>query len=715
MAASREFEAAYEAIDNSHSVFTQALLAGLNPHKVKGGVVNNHHLCEAVNRQLQGEIQQPLFESSGSAIVLTRTSGQQAAVQTSTKSLLERLQQLKYAFCPFQGLQPFEEVHANFFFGRETFTQELVQYVKRSRLCTLIGPSGSGKTSVLQAGLMHHLRHSAVSRDSSWDIRYLRPTQQPLQKLAEAFISDHTTGVERAEQIARAESLLTSTHSGCSALVRSMLPDASVNMAVPPAQQMLLIVDQLEDLWQPTISDAERAQFCRCLEDLVSNSHRPVHVVLGLRGEGLKRLQAYPQLCALAMEHCLWLPPMSYEQVKATIVKPLEKLGLGYDPNLIYTLLLDVVGAPGELPMLQLALLELWRRRRRHPNSSEPPQLTLSAYADMGGIRKLLSDLATKTLGELSTAEQAVARRIFLSLTELGNGTEDSRRRASLNELITPALSPTLVESTLQKLAAARMIILNQQPHCHTDPQEGMAVPELAWNSQKLTEEGRPQLSLLPCSQRHANEGDALTIDIVHESLIRAWPQLQIWLSSCRSTLQQQRGLETAAHEWASQHQPAHPDYLLRGQRLRAALTFQTQHEEWLSSLAQEYIAHSQQMERRRQLQRWMLRSLIPVSLAAGMLAAYSYYNLKRQLAKQTVPAGAYEELTTSDPIIPLMAQPPTAGAEVSGPFSSLAALLPLTYNSAMSVLAPARHIASEQIMASSGGLTSLINKVGVF
>ena len=75
MAASREYESAYEAIEGQHSIFTQALLSGLNPYTQDGGKGSSYALTEHISQQLRGELQQPLFESSGSEIV-RRNSGE---------------------------------------------------------------------------------------------------------------------------------------------------------------------------------------------------------------------------------------------------------------------------------------------------------------------------------------------------------------------------------------------------------------------------------------------------------------------------------------------------------------------------------------------------------------------------------------------------------------------------------------------------------------
>ncbi|MBD2311992.1 caspase family protein [Desertifilum sp. FACHB-1129] len=74
MAASREYESAYESLNSRYSVFTDALISGLDPRGVPSRIVTNHSLTHWVSQKLKGELQQPLFESSGSEMILTRAT-----------------------------------------------------------------------------------------------------------------------------------------------------------------------------------------------------------------------------------------------------------------------------------------------------------------------------------------------------------------------------------------------------------------------------------------------------------------------------------------------------------------------------------------------------------------------------------------------------------------------------------------------------------------
>ncbi|MBE9157308.1 caspase family protein [Nodosilinea sp. LEGE 06152] len=629
MAAAREYEAAYEALGSNHSVFTQALLSGLNPYKVKGGIVNGHSLTDVVNRELKGELQQPLFESSGSEIVLTRLAGLSAPARETQPPLLERLQKLRYGFCPFPGAAPFESAHSDLFFGRDDIGQTLLNRVRSSRLCVLMGASGVGKTSLLQAGLMPQL--SRCADETAWDVRYTALKASPLASLAELFVDPEVTGLRRAEQLRRAESFLQQGAAGFGQLVQAVVSERG------PGHQLVLVLDQFEVLLTPgACSDRDRRLIIDGLTAAIEQEHLPLHLVLGLQSHRLADLADVPTFQALVAAHRLTVPTMTYNQLKATIVGPLEKTGLRYDANLVYTLLLDMVSAPADLALLQIILKELWLRREHTPNDSEPPRLTLAAYVEMGGVRQLLNQRADSLYQSLSAAEQAIAQRVFLSLCDPGDGAAATRRSVSLSELVTAAMPEAAVVATLEKLLAARLVVAqDHKVEGLGAEQAAIAVPGWSPSSSLPAEPSslswpvNSPSSLAPAASDNGPNGLAAPndacFDIAHEALIRNWPLLQQWLQSLGPIVRQQRAIEAAAQEWHHQRQPNHPDYFLPETRLGEAKGFRQAHGEQLSVLAHGYLEACDRYAKRCCRQRHLVRLLIPLSMATGMLTAYAH------------------------------------------------------------------------------------------
>ena len=54
---------------------------------------------------------------------------------------------------PFKGLEFFDCVDADLFFGRELLTAKLAGLLRTQRFVAVVGASGSGKSSVVRAGL----------------------------------------------------------------------------------------------------------------------------------------------------------------------------------------------------------------------------------------------------------------------------------------------------------------------------------------------------------------------------------------------------------------------------------------------------------------------------------------------------------------------------------------------------------------------------------
>src|SRR6185436_10961273 len=110
----------------------------------------------------------------------------------------------------------------------------------------------------------------------------------------------------------------------------------------------------------------------------------------------------------------------------------------------------DAVREPGTLPLLEHALLETWRRR--HGGT-----LTLQGYRETGGVQRGLADRAEALYTDLGPNCQEVARHLLLRLTQPGEGTEDTRRQASLQE-VTSGDDGEMVSDVVHRFVDARLL-----------------------------------------------------------------------------------------------------------------------------------------------------------------------------------------------------------------------------------------------------------------
>src|SRR5262245_55949604 len=86
---------------------------------------------------------------------------------------------------PYPGLRPFEQEESDFFFGRETNTEELLRRLSSSRFVAVVGTSGSGKSSLVRAGLIPALYGDLLAAGSHWRVVIFRPGDDPITAMAD--------------------------------------------------------------------------------------------------------------------------------------------------------------------------------------------------------------------------------------------------------------------------------------------------------------------------------------------------------------------------------------------------------------------------------------------------------------------------------------------------------------------------------------------------
>jgi hypothetical protein len=154
----------------------------------------------------------------------------------------ERREPRQVGPCPYRGLAAFREPDAPFFFGREEFTQRLVEAVERQPMVTIIvGSSGCGKSSAVFAGLLPHLRDSG-----DWLIADLRPGAEPFRALANTLLPILSPQLSDTDRLLEIRKM-------ADALLAGDLPLADVLALAleeqPGARSLLLVIDQFEELY----------------------------------------------------------------------------------------------------------------------------------------------------------------------------------------------------------------------------------------------------------------------------------------------------------------------------------------------------------------------------------------------------------------------------------------------------------------------------------
>ena len=563
IAAAREFEVAFEELSGDHGVLTGALLPGLNPEQHPDGWVTNYSLVDFINKQLQTSRQSPLFHNIGGEIVLT---GKKEKIGHAV---------LMAGVCPYKGLSYFDfnDEDPKYFYGRTQLTDQLLEKVRQRNFLAVLGASGSGKSSVVRAGLLHQLKlGQRLSGSDQWVIKIFRPTEHPLDSLALAFARDENFNTYLEPRLRNALNLVKQGAEGLKSLVQTTARDG----------RLVLVVDQFEELFTLCQDEKERQEFLDCLLKAWEISENQLCLILTMRADffGKCAEQDYGGLANKIQENLVTVTPMSHEELAQAITEPAKKVGLEIERELVSQMLEDVEG-PGSLPLLQYTLTELWQQR-------QVERLRLAEYTRLGGVKGTLQKRADEVYQSLSEEEQRTAKRIFLQLTQLGEGTEDTRRQVFKTELINEQKSPALVEAVLQKLVDARLVVTSEL--------------------------------------RARGEGDktVTVVDVAHEALIRHWLQLRQWLSENREAIRRERKIEEAAQEWERKGKPQDMAFLLQGARLVEAEAFLQNYTELglLSSVAQDFIQESKAARRKAV---WTRNGVVAFSVM--VLAGFSIFS----------------------------------------------------------------------------------------
>ena len=489
---------------------------------------------------------------------------------------------LDLGLCPYMGLQAFSEENAQYFYGREALTEQLLRALNQQSVLAIVGASGSGKSSVAQAGLIAQLRQGKqIPGSEQWWIGNLRPGSHPLETLAHRLV-DPGSDKEKAYQQLQIEGLL---YQGVEGFVQWL--------RTRPEPVVVLVIDQFEELFTLTALP-DRQTFLDLLLGALAYAGDRFKLVLTLRADFMVPALEIPGLAKILEQSVLVPPYLTEDNYRQAMLKPAEQVGLQVEPGLVEVLLSDLNHSAGDLPLLEFVLEQLWQRRQNG-------QLTLQTYQEIGGLKGALERQAQAVYDSLDPEAQACAQWIFLTLTQLGEGTEDTRRRVLKSDLAIAKYAPPLVERTLQALTIAKLIVINSE--------------ETVGSGQSRGEESSEAPDTAPQNITPQN----ITIEVAHEILIRHWSTLRWWLEENRARLRLQRQLEQAAALWQQHGQQ--PDFLLRGVRLAEVEGLYINYTDELSASTQQFVeACLSDRNRTEQQIRKRLRQTQRIAILIGVL-----------------------------------------------------------------------------------------------
>jgi WD40 repeat protein len=442
--------------------------------------------------------------------------------------------------CPYKGLATYQEADAGLFRGRARVVSGLVARLVDAQLIVLSGASGAGKSSLVRAGLVPALAAGALPGSAEWRAVVVTPGRRPVDALAEL------TG------------------------------------PVPPDSGVLLVCDQLEELWAAGVERAERTAFLDAVVGLLEDGI-VARCVAVLRGDHVGRLAEHAGFTERLGGALVLVPALTEGELREVVNGPAAAVGLTAEAELLDAVVADLAGRPAALPLLSTALVGTWERRRGD-------RLTLAGYLEAGGVAGAISRSAEAAYGALDEEGRAIARRLLVRLADTDDGGALVRRPTPLSQL---DLDDPFRRAVVDAFVARRLLAVN---------------------------------------------GDLL--DVAHEALLTAWPRLVRWLEDDAVGRAVRRHLAPAAQEWQRRNEAE--DELLRGARLAAALDWATGVDGDLNALERRFLdaskAHADAELREAQLRvraeargrrrlRWLaagLATVLAVAVVTAVLAVRS-------------------------------------------------------------------------------------------
>ena len=394
---------------------------------------------------------------------------------------------------PFRGLAAFGAKHAPVFFGRSRDITKVIDRLKDAaeKGCPFLlvdGASGAGKSSLVRAGLVPRLTAAGVVPSVDiWRVAVMRPAEivgDPFAALARALLvaesdlpeaeqgrppalpelsaSDFPRADDLAALLAHADaSAPKPILSTFSAIEQTAREKEGYGRAVKVA--LLLVVDQLDELFGADIGNDIRARFAQLL-GLLARSGR-VWVIATLRADLFDHFLSQKDLKQLKDDGSSYdLAPPDAAALAEIVRAPAAAAGLVYESDtktgerLDERLLADAERAD-LLPLLQFTLNQLFEARERRDHGG---QLTFAAYRALGGLEGAVEKEAEAAFARLGATEQARLPRLLRELVAPAGDATMTAARAAFDIRPVPLADAAYDEASarlVQALIDARILL----------------------------------------------------------------------------------------------------------------------------------------------------------------------------------------------------------------------------------------------------------------
>jgi WD40 repeat protein len=315
---------------------------------------------------------------------------------------------------PYQGLIPYDEADAPFFFGREKEARLIIANLFASPLTLLYGASGVGKSSVLRAGVARQLRAREELLIVVFNAWQSNPLVDLKNKIA-AAAAPLNVSLETSDSI--------------------HLSDYLANCATQLNRRLMIILDQFEEyfLYHPQ-EDQFAPEFARA----VTRSGAPVSFLISIREDFYAKLDRFEGRIPTLYDNYLRIEHLDRQAARGAIEKPIDQYNRQFttngqfsiEPQLVDAVLRQVetgrviIGEAGrgvveastekgtariETPFLQLVMTRLWEKE----SGEGSHKLRLQTLKELGGAENIVRTHLDAVITRLSARDQEIAASMF--------------------------------------------------------------------------------------------------------------------------------------------------------------------------------------------------------------------------------------------------------------------------------------------------------------
>ena len=174
----------------------------------------------------------------------------------------------------------------------------------------------------------------------------------------------------------------------------------------------LLLVDQFEELFT-LVPGSVRSSFVKSLLEALEKTE--LHILMMIRADFYGHVTAESRaLSHLVEQDVINLGPLTRDELQRTIEEHARLVGFELEDGLVTRILDDAGEEPGNLPLVEFALVELAKPQRRRGKL-----LAHAGYSAIEGISGAIAKRADEEFDNLSEEQRAIAPGVLTRLVRV--------------------------------------------------------------------------------------------------------------------------------------------------------------------------------------------------------------------------------------------------------------------------------------------------------